>query len=201
MVNLLIEADILRNKYLEFSQSKLAFLNDIQKAPGYINFMEKQGARFHIEISWEDKYCLKEFIESESFHFFKGARLTLSDKNTLHISTDPDLGWTILRSVSEWRGGRRNLWCVGHLPGVPDRAAARTGSQHRSPVLSGTSQADHPASHRRCCPAGGNSRGTPQRTGDCWGRSPGQFPPGNRADPDRTFARAIILSRQIVIVP
>ena len=88
MIFLEIEADILTNKHFEFSQSKLAFINEIQKAPGYVNFMEKPGKLFHIKVSWENKNSLDDFILSEHFHFFKGAIITLSGKNTISITND-----------------------------------------------------------------------------------------------------------------
>ena len=50
MVFLEIEADILVNKYLEFSQSKLAFINDVHRAPAYVNFLEKPDSTFQIKV-------------------------------------------------------------------------------------------------------------------------------------------------------
>lgn len=88
MVSLEIEADILVNKHLEFSQSKLAFINDIQRAPGYVNFLEKPGRTFQIKVSWENKACIDNFMQSEQFHFFKGAIITLSGKNTIRITNE-----------------------------------------------------------------------------------------------------------------
>ena len=88
MVFLEIEADILTSKHFEFSQSKLAFINEIQKAPGYVNFKEKPGNSFHINVSWENEHSLNEFVKSEEFHYFKGALITLSDKNSILISKE-----------------------------------------------------------------------------------------------------------------
>ena len=85
MVFLEIEAVILDNKHLEFSQSKLAFINDVQRAPGYVNFLEKPGKTFQMKVSWENKACIDNFMQSEQFHFFKGAIITLSNKNTFNI--------------------------------------------------------------------------------------------------------------------
>lgn len=76
MVFLEIEADILVNKYHEFSQSKLAFINDVQRTPGFVNFLEKPGRTFQIKVSWENKACIDNFMQSEQFHFFKGAIIT-----------------------------------------------------------------------------------------------------------------------------
>lgn len=86
MVFLEIKADILQNKHFEFSQSKLAFINDIQKAPGYVNFMEKPGTSFQIKVSWDNQSSMENFMQSEEFHFFKGAIITLSEKNTISIT-------------------------------------------------------------------------------------------------------------------
>ena len=88
MVLLEISADVLANKHFEFSQSKLAFINEIQKAPGYVNFTEKPGNSFHINVSWENQNSLDKFVQSEEFHCFKGALITLSDKNTILISKE-----------------------------------------------------------------------------------------------------------------
>ena len=86
MVLLEIRADILTNKYFEFSQSKLAFINDLQKANGYLTFTEKLGEKFDIRISWADKKSLKLFMDSENFHFFRGAILTLGKPDTIIIN-------------------------------------------------------------------------------------------------------------------
>ena len=95
MVFLEIQADIFTNKQLEFSQSKLAFINDVQKSLGYVNFLEKPGYQFEIQISWDNRKSLDEFIKSDRFHFFKGALVALSKKNTITISKEEIKNQTI----------------------------------------------------------------------------------------------------------
>ena len=85
MVLLEISADVHANKHFEFSQSKMAFISDLQKANGYLTFTEKLGEKFHIRISWADKKSLKLFMDSENFHFFRGAILTLGKPDTIII--------------------------------------------------------------------------------------------------------------------
>lgn len=86
MVFLEIQADIHTNKQLEFSQSKLAFINDVQKSEGYLNFLEKPGYHFEIQITWDNQEHLDEFLKSDRFHFFKGALVALSKQNTISIN-------------------------------------------------------------------------------------------------------------------
>ena len=95
MVFLEIEADILTSKYFEFSQSKLAFISDFQKSQGYVNFLEKPGYQFEIQISWDNRESLDEFMKSDRFHFFKGALVALSKKNTITINKEEIKNQTI----------------------------------------------------------------------------------------------------------
>ena len=85
MIFLKIRAEIATNKHLEFSQSKLAFIFDCQMADGFISFIEKPDKGFQIQISWENQQCLSEFMESEKFHFFKGALIALSENNKITV--------------------------------------------------------------------------------------------------------------------
>ncbi|NOR87032.1 MAG: hypothetical protein GQ527_05435 [Bacteroidales bacterium] len=91
MIFLEIKAKIHASKLLEFSQAKLDFIYNFQSANGFINFIEKPGNEFHIQISWENQQCLSVFIESEKFHFFKGALLALSNKNSISVITHKHL--------------------------------------------------------------------------------------------------------------
>ena len=85
MVFLEIKANIKTSKHLEFSQVKLSFIYDFQTADGFISFIEKPGYGFQIQISWNDQECLSEFMESEKFHFFKGALVALSKNNKIKV--------------------------------------------------------------------------------------------------------------------
>lgn len=85
MVFLEMSASISSGKMLEFNQSKLQFIDRVQKTSGYSNFIEKQGPAFQIKISWINRESLDKFINSELFHIFRGAIVTLSDKNSVII--------------------------------------------------------------------------------------------------------------------
>jgi hypothetical protein len=86
MVLLEIKANILSYKHFEFSQSKLAFISDLQKASGYLDFKEQRGEQFHIIISWADRQSLNDFLGSEVFSFFRGAIVTLGSPDSLIIN-------------------------------------------------------------------------------------------------------------------
>ncbi len=88
MVFLEIEAEILTHKHFEFSQSKLAFISDIQKAPGYLNFFEKHGTQFKMRITWENYKSLSNFLKTEQYKFFHGAIITLG--NSYHVNIIDD---------------------------------------------------------------------------------------------------------------
>ena len=85
MVLLEIKADIRSNKKLEFSQSKLVFISDLQKVSGYMDFKEQRGDQFQIIISWADQQSLNDFLGSEVFSFFRGAIVTLGSPDSLII--------------------------------------------------------------------------------------------------------------------
>ncbi len=85
MALLEIKAGIRSNKQLEFSQSKLAFISELQKASGYLDFKEQRGEQFHIIISWADQQSLNDFLGSEVFSFFRGAIVTLGSPDSLII--------------------------------------------------------------------------------------------------------------------
>jgi hypothetical protein len=86
MVLLDIKANILSYKHFEFSQSKFAFISDLQKASGYLDFKEQRGEQFHIIISWADRQSLNDFLGSEVFSFFRGAIVTLGSPDSLIIN-------------------------------------------------------------------------------------------------------------------
>jgi hypothetical protein len=86
MVLLEIKANILSYKHFEFSQTKLAFISDLQKASGYLDFKEQRGEQFHIIISWADRQSLNDFLGSEVFSFFRGAIVTLGSPDSLIIN-------------------------------------------------------------------------------------------------------------------
>jgi len=88
MVFLEIIADIERNKMLEFNQSKMTFINDLQTLVGYVGFTELPGKSFDIKISWENKKSLDSFMKSELYKVFRGAVITLSKNNDTTISLE-----------------------------------------------------------------------------------------------------------------
>lgn len=87
MICLEINAEILLSKLQEFNQSKLSFINSLQKFTGYIGFTEKPGQNFHIQINWKNRESLDEFINTEQYRVFHGAIITLSKTNSNKIYT------------------------------------------------------------------------------------------------------------------
>jgi hypothetical protein len=78
MVYLELSAEILPTKLLEFNQSKLSFINGLHKIKGYSGFREKRCLDFNMQISWQNKSCLEDFMNTEHYIFFRGAIITLS---------------------------------------------------------------------------------------------------------------------------
>ena len=85
MICLEIVAGILYNKLLEFNQSKMLFVRNLQNSDGYIGFTEKQGDSFHMKISWKSRKALDVFMRSEYYRVFNGAIITLSKENNTRI--------------------------------------------------------------------------------------------------------------------
>ena len=85
MICLEIVAVILNNKLLEFNQSKMLFIKNLQNSDGYIGFTEKQGDSFHMKISWKSRKVLDLFMRSEYYRVFNGAIITLSQTNDVNI--------------------------------------------------------------------------------------------------------------------
>ena len=85
MVCLEIVAVILLNKLMEFNQSKMNFVDNLQNAEGYLGFTEKQGKEFQIKISWKNRKALDIFMKSEHYRIFNGAIITLSETNSTRI--------------------------------------------------------------------------------------------------------------------
>lgn len=85
MVILEIVADIKPNKSLEFRQSKLAFINQMQDFQGYLGFREKPGIPFSMNISWKSQKSLEKFFKSEHYKVFHGAIITLSENHNCQI--------------------------------------------------------------------------------------------------------------------
>ena len=79
MVQLQIYATIAHNKLLEFNQSKMTFINALQKVEGYRNFIEKQGEKFEIMIVWNSQSSLNQFLKSDLYKIFRGSLITLSN--------------------------------------------------------------------------------------------------------------------------
>lgn len=85
MIYLEIKASILPNKKLEFSQSKLSFVHDIQQLEGYETFKEHHGKEYQIIIHWKTKKSLDRFMKSESYRFFHGAIIALSKSYSVRV--------------------------------------------------------------------------------------------------------------------
>lgn len=88
MIYLVLNAEILPAKLLEFNQSKLTFIDGLHGIKGYSGFTEKRNLDFYMQISWLNKSCLDDFLGSEHYRFFRGAILTLSCQNKINIVTD-----------------------------------------------------------------------------------------------------------------
>mgnify|MGYP002639835565 CR=1 FL=1 len=88
MTKLEIIAAVSMGKMVEFNQSKIYFIEGIQKFVGYMGFTEKQGNTFQILISWKDRKSLDLFLESDLYRIFHGAIITLSKRNSIKISKD-----------------------------------------------------------------------------------------------------------------
>ena len=85
MVYLELSAEVLPTKLLEFNQSKLSFINGLHAIKGYSGFTEKRSLDFNMQISWQNKSCLEDFMNTEHYRFFRGAIITLSSKNETNI--------------------------------------------------------------------------------------------------------------------
>ena len=83
MYKLVIVASISTGKTVEFNQSKLQFIEGVQKFNGYNGFTEKQGAPFQMEIYWHDKNSMDMFMGADIYRVFHGAIVTLSDRNSV----------------------------------------------------------------------------------------------------------------------
>jgi hypothetical protein len=80
-----IVAVILINKLMEFNQSKMNFIENLQNAEGYLGFTEKHGNEFQIKILWNSRKALDIFIKSEHYRIFNGAIITLSETHCTKI--------------------------------------------------------------------------------------------------------------------
>jgi hypothetical protein len=77
MENIDISANIPSLKLPEFQQSKQSFLQDLKEIDGYLGYTEIPGEDYTITIEWESRQQLDLFLESELYHFFRGAIQTL----------------------------------------------------------------------------------------------------------------------------
>jgi len=80
-----INAEIYQHKLNEFNQSKLTFIEGIQKMDGYVEFLEKPGKQFNMKIGWNNHKSLLNFMMTEQYKYFRGAIITLSDSNSINI--------------------------------------------------------------------------------------------------------------------
>lgn len=85
MIYLEVSATISPHKLFEFNQSKMVFINNLQKTEGYTGFTEKPGNKFQIKIYWNSRKSLDAFMKSELYCIFHGAVITLSQWNSTQI--------------------------------------------------------------------------------------------------------------------
>lgn len=85
MIYLEVSATISPHKLFEFNQSKMVFINNLQKTDGYNGFTEKPGNKFQMKICWNSRKCLDAFMKSELYCVFHGAVITLSQSNRIQI--------------------------------------------------------------------------------------------------------------------
>lgn len=81
-----IKALISHSKLLEFSQSKMTFLHDLQQVEGFEMFTERQGKEYCINIFWMSRSSMDEFITSETYRFFHGALIALSREHSVSVN-------------------------------------------------------------------------------------------------------------------
>jgi len=85
MVYLELSAEILPTKLHEFNQSKLTFIDGLHGIKGYSGFTEKRCLDLNMQIAWQNKGSLEDFLSTEHYRFFRGAIITLSSKNEIKI--------------------------------------------------------------------------------------------------------------------
>ena len=85
MIYLEVSATISPNKLIEFNQSKMVFINNLQKSDGYNGFTEKPGNKFQMKIYWDSRKSLDAFMKSELYGIFHGALIALSQQNSAQI--------------------------------------------------------------------------------------------------------------------
>ncbi len=85
MIYLVLNAEILPAKLLEFNQSKLTFIDGLHGIKGYSGFTEKRCLDLNMQIAWQNKGSLEDFLSTEHYRFFRGAIITLSSKNEIKI--------------------------------------------------------------------------------------------------------------------
>ena len=88
MIYLEIKAEISLTKHLEFYQTVLSFINEIQDIDGYKGFTKNNGNDFKMKISWENRNYLDNFMKTDQYKFFHGAILTLSTQNSIDIISE-----------------------------------------------------------------------------------------------------------------
>lgn len=87
MEKLTIHANIANNKAQEFRQSMSVFLETLKQADGYLGYTENPGEFYSISIEWESRQQLDSFLDSEQYHFLKGAIQTLGEMISISIKS------------------------------------------------------------------------------------------------------------------
>jgi hypothetical protein len=83
-----IYANIREEKLIEFSQSKLSFLDELPHIEGYHSYLENPGTEYYLCINWMKRMNLDAFLESDIFHFFHGAIITLGKLREINIKSE-----------------------------------------------------------------------------------------------------------------
>ena len=74
-------------KMPEFRQSMSVFLETLKQADGYLGYTESPGELYGISIQWESRQQLDSFLDSEQYHFLRGAIQTLGEMINLSIQS------------------------------------------------------------------------------------------------------------------
>jgi hypothetical protein len=80
-----IQAQIRKEKLVEFNQSKLSFLEDIKHSEGYLGYSEHPGLNFELCLNWDNRSSLEAFLACEIYRAFHGALITLGKLDSVKI--------------------------------------------------------------------------------------------------------------------
>jgi hypothetical protein len=84
-----IQAQIKKEKLVEFNQTKLTFLEDIKDSDGYMGYSEHPGLNFELCLNWDKRSSLDAFLACEIYRAFHGALITLGRLDSVKIMSEP----------------------------------------------------------------------------------------------------------------